>query len=125
MSRIPEDICVEAKEYLRGIISVLNTQEVITPLDDAALELVGYTYHNWLQATKTILKEGQTVKSERGYTKAHPCVKIQLDAQVQLTKLMDSFGLNPKSRKEIVKPKERDSKKTPIDKFLDRTKELR
>jgi P27 family predicted phage terminase small subunit len=123
--KIPEDICKEAQDFLQGVIDVLTVQGVITSLDDGGLELFGYTYHTYIQATKTLLREGYTVTSERGYTKAHPCVKIQLDAQVQLTKLMDSFGLNPRSRKEIVKPKERDGKKTPIDKFLDKTREYR
>lgn len=120
---IPKGICLEAKEYMKGIISVLKKQEIITSLDTASIELIAYTYHTYITATKTLLSEGYEVKSERGYMKAHPAVKTQLDAQVQLTKLLDSFGLSPKARKDIIKSKEKTH--SPIDDFINRTREVR
>jgi hypothetical protein len=38
---------------------------------------------------------------------------------------MDSFGLNPRARKEISKPKERTEVLTDIDIFLNKNKEVR
>jgi len=63
-----------------------------------------------------------TVKSKSGEVKAHPCVKIQLDATIQLTKLFEAFGLTPKSRKELAKPKEKEGKLSPMDIYLSNAK---
>ena len=63
-------------------------------------------------------------KSPRGELKAHPCVKIQLDSQVQLNKMMDSFGLSPKARKEISKPTEKSEANSPIQNFLESKKKV-
>lgn len=115
---IPPDICQEAQDFLRNLYKLLNKQEILTSLDDAAMTLIGNTYHNYIQATRILQQDGFTIKSPRGEIKSHPAVKIQLDAQIQLDKLMDKFGLNPKSRKEISKPKEKAGKLSPIDTFL-------
>jgi len=122
---IPPDICPEAKKFLQELIDVMESQAIITSMDSAAIELIGYTYHSYITATKVLLKDGYISTSTNGFTRPHPCVKIQLDAQIQLTKLFDAFGLNPKARKEVHKPKERAEKLSPIDVFLENQKDSR
>jgi P27 family predicted phage terminase small subunit len=116
-------LCDEAKVFLDNLYLLLNEQDILTSLDDSAMNLIGNTYHNYIQATKLIQTEGMIITSPRGEKKAHPAVKMQLDAQIQLDKLMDKFGLNPKARKEISKPKEREGILSPMDIFLSKTKE--
>ncbi len=122
--KIPDGICSEAQEYIREFVKLMDKQNIMTSLDEATVELIGYTYHNFITAQKTILKEGQTITSPRGEIKAHPCVKIALDSQIQLDKLTSAFGMNPKARKEIAKT-EKDQKKSPIAEFIDKQKEVR
>ena len=116
------ELCPEAKKYLVDLRKVLKDSEVLTSLDDNALEMIGSSYHNYIEATKILREEGLIVRSKNGDVKAHPCVKIQLDASIQLTKLFESFGLTPKSRKELAKPKEKEGKLSAIDVFLTRKK---
>jgi len=116
------DLCPEAKKYLVDLRKVLKDSDVLTSLDDNALEMIGSSYHNYIEATKILREEGLIFKSKSGEIKAHPCVKIQLDASIQLTKLFESFGLTPKSRKELAKPKEKEGKLSPMDIYLSNAK---
>lgn len=114
------NLCPEAQEFLDNLTSLLKVQEISTSLDESALRLIGNTYHTYITATKFLLENPKNylIESPRGETKAHPFVKIANDSQIQLDKLMDKFGLNPKSRKEIHKPKEKANEQSPLDKFL-------
>jgi len=111
-------LCPEAQAFKDNLYKILKDQDVLTSLDDAAMNLIGATYHNYIMATQIIQSEGLIITSPRGEMKAHPAVKVQLDSQIQLDKLMDKFGLNPKSRKEISKPKETRPAETEADKFF-------
>jgi P27 family predicted phage terminase small subunit len=119
---VSSGICSEAQLFLTNLTTLLKSQEILTSLDEDTLQLIGNTYHNYIEATKVIQQDGMLITSPRGEKKAHPCIKIQLDAQIQLNKMMDSFGLSPKARKELSKPKEKGKELTPIDVFLQSTK---
>jgi P27 family predicted phage terminase small subunit len=119
---INSTICPEAQSFIDNLTTLLKKQNILTSLDEDTLRLIGNTYHSYITATNILLKDGYLIKSPRGELKAHPCVKIQLDAQIQLNKMMDSFGLSPKSRKEISKPKERSKEESDIVKFLKNSK---
>lgn len=119
---IPASICEEAKTFLSNLIDLLEEQNILTSLDHSAIELLGYTYDNFIKATRIIQQKGLTHYSPRGETKSRPEVKIQLDSLIQINKIMDSFGLTPGARKEVSKPKERERELTPMDVFLKKTK---
>ena len=121
---ISSTLCPEAQAFIKNLYTLLNKQEILTSLDDSAMNLIGGTYHNYIEATKILQKEGMLITSPRGERKAHPCIKIQLDAQIQLDKLMDKFGLNPKARKEITKPKEKAKEESDIAKFIKSKKKV-
>lgn len=121
--RIPESIGEEARLFLTNLIDLLEEQDILTSLDHSALELLGYTYDNYIKATRVIQVKGFTLRSPRGEEKSRPEVKIQIDSLIQINKIMDSFGLNPRARKEISKPKEREQQLNDIDIFLTKTKE--
>ena len=120
---IPLTICEEARNFLTNLIELLEEQDILTSLDTSALELLGYTYDNYIKATRVIQTKGFTLRSPRGEEKSRPEVKIQIDSLIQINKIMDSFGLNPRARKEISKPKEREQHLTDIDIFLTKNKE--
>lgn len=116
-------LCPEAQNFLTNLRKLLKDNEVLTSLDDSAMNLLGDVYHNYIQATQILREEGLITKSAKGDVRAHPAVKIQLDAQIQLTKLFDSFGLTPKARREMFKPKDKEGTLSPIDIFLKATKD--
>jgi len=115
-------LCPEAQAFLDNLTTLLREQNILTSLDEDTLKLIGNTYHNYIEATNILYNEGMLITSPRGERKAHPCIKIQLESQIQLNKMMDSFGLSPKSRKEISKPKERAKEDSDIVKFLKESK---
>jgi P27 family predicted phage terminase small subunit len=127
---IPKGISLKAKRYMRDLIGVMEDKGVNTTLDSAAIQLIGQTYHNYIEATETLKnnEEGmyQTVETQAGSSlKAHPAVKVQLDSQVQLTRLLMEFGLTPKSRGELRKDSEKeDDKASPLTVLFDRKREV-
>lgn len=123
--RIPETICLEAKRFLTDLVDLLEEQGILTSLDHSVIELLGYTYDNYIKSTRIVQTKGLTLTSPRGEIKSRPEVKIQVDSLIQINKIMDSFGLNPRARKEISKPKEREKELSDIDVFLSKTKETR
>lgn len=123
--RIPETICLEAKRFLTDLVDLLEEQGILTSLDHSVIELLGYTYDNYIKSTRIVQTKGLTLTSPRGEIKSRPEVKIQVDSLIQINKIMDSFGLNPRARKEISKPKEREREISDIDVFLSKTKETR
>jgi len=123
--RIPETICLEAKRFLTDLVDLLEEQGILTSLDHSVIELLGYTYDNYIKSTRIVQTKGLTLTSPRGEIKSRPEVKIQVDSLIQINKIMDSFGLNPRARKEISKPKERERELSDIDVFLSKTKETR
>lgn len=121
---VSSNLCPEAQRFLDSLTTLLNKEDVLTSLDDEAMQLIGNTYHTYIKATQFLQADpgNYLIESPRGELKAHPFVKIANDAQIQLDKLMDKFGLNPKSRKEIHKPKEKAERKSPLDNFLENTR---
>ena len=119
-----DGICKEAQVFLTNLTSLLKSQDILTSLDEDTLQLMGNCYHNYIESTKIIQSEGMLITSPRGEKKAHPCIKIQLDSQIQLNKMMDSFGLSPKARKELSKPKEKAKDESDIAKFLKKNKKV-
>lgn len=104
--KIPTKICLEAKQYMKGLLQQLEEHQIgVNGLDHLALEQIAYTYHTWAVARKAVLKEGYILKEKNarnaGVSKPHPAVKIMYDANAQLTKLVQLFGLSPKSRGSI------------------------
>jgi len=115
-------LCPEAQSFLNNLRKLLKDNDVLTSLDESALILLGDVYHNYSESTRILRDEGLITKSAKGDVRAHPAVKIQLDAQIQLTKLFESFGLTPKARKELLKPKEKEGKLSPMDIYLSNAK---
>lgn len=100
----PSAIGGKAKKFMRELMVVLEDKNINTALDKAAISLIAHTYDNYIKATEILEHDGLTIYQYSGASKnirAHPAVKIQLDAQIQLTKLLVEFGLTPKSRKDI------------------------
>jgi len=105
---IPSNITDKAKRFMKELLIVLEDKNIHTTLDKTAISLLAHTYDNYIKATEMLEHDGLTLynyTSAGKNMKAHPAVKIQLDAQIQLTKLLIEFGLTPKSRRDIASDK--------------------
>ena len=122
--KAPSDVCKEAKEYMKTVISKLEQTRVLEDVDIAALDMLARNYSMFINASKQIEKEGTTFINTQGNVTKHPAVTIAKEAQVQAVKIMQEFGLTAKSRSKLPKldKKEEDS---PLETFVKKAKELK
>ena len=90
----------EANQLKQELIKIIGEGN-----NTLAVNLLVTTYNNYLDACEHLETEGK-VLMETDYngnpkTKPNPWVKIQLDSQIQLLKLIQEFGLTPKSKKKL------------------------
>lgn len=88
---------------MKALLKELVEQQIgVNGLDNIALDQLAYTIHTYSVARKEVMKEGFVVKetNARNTTirKPHPAVKIMYDSNAQMIKLLQQFGLTPKSR---------------------------
>ena len=122
--KAPSDVCKEAKEYMKTVISKLEETRVLEDVDIAALDMLARNYSMFINASKQIDKEGTTFINTQGNVTKHPAVTIAKEAQVQAVKIMQDFGLTAKSRSKLPKleKKEEDS---PLESFVKKAKEIK
>lgn len=122
--KAPSDVCKEAKEYMKTVISKLEQTRVLEDVDIAALDMLARNYSMFINASKQIEKEGTTFINTQGNITKHPAVTIAKEAQVQAVKIMQEFGLTAKSRSKLPKleKKEEDS---PLESFVKKAKEIK
>ena len=122
--KAPSDVCKEAKEYMKTVISKLEETRVLEDVDIAALDMLARNYSMFINASKQIEKEGTTFINTQGNVTKHPAVTIAKEAQVQAVKIMQQFGLTAKSRSKLPKleKKEEDS---PLESFVKKAKEIK
>ena len=118
------DVCKEAKEYMKTVISKLEETRVFEDVYIAALDMLARNYSMFINASKQIEKEGTTFINTQGNVTKHPAVTIAKEAQVQAVKIMQEFGLTAKSRSKLPKleKKEEDS---PLESFVKKAKEIK
>jgi len=88
---------------MKQILTEMESQNIgVTQLDQLALDQLAWTIDTYTTARKAVQEESHVVKetNARNTTirKPHPAVKIMYDSNAQLIKLMQLFGLTPKSR---------------------------
>lgn len=66
-----------------------------------ALDMLSTQYLIYLKCREKVLTEGVTVVNPRGGFDKHPLLKQITDSQIQIVKLINEFGLSPKSEARI------------------------
>ena len=120
--KIPSDIEKEAKDYIKDVLDMLDSNGVIENVDNAALTMLARNYSMFIKANKQLEKEGLTVTSDRGNIAAHPAIKIAKDAQTQAMKVMAEFGLTAKARTKLPKLDANTGNDTPLEAFIKNSK---
>lgn len=77
---------------------------LLTASDFRALELLTETLVPEAQSRETLDREGLTIATGSGESKAHPALRELSDARAQAARLLDAFGLSPRGRQLIDAP---------------------
>lgn len=123
--KIPTDIEKEAKDYMKDVIQMLDSNGLMKNVDTAALTMLARNYSMFIKASKQLERDGLTVTSDRGNISPHPAIKIAKDAQIQAMKVMEKFGLTAKDRTKIAKLNSGDKELSPLEQFVKNSKEVR
>lgn len=71
----------------------------ITPHWDGLLQMLAVQVDLYNQCKEQIKQDGLMVQDRFGGSVKHPLLKVQTDALIQIGKLSQDFGLNPRSLK--------------------------
>ncbi|MCD7711405.1 MAG: phage terminase small subunit P27 family [Firmicutes bacterium] len=123
--KIPSDICKEAKDYVKDVLQRLEESGVLENVDTAALDMLARNYSMFIGASKQIEREGATITNVQGNIVKHPAVTIAKDAQVQVVKIMQEFGLTAKARTKLPKLDKKEEEDSPLETFVKTAKEVR
>lgn len=62
-----------------------------------SLQMLENNLSIFFQCKEQIKKDGLMILNRFGVYEKHPLLKVQVDAQIQIIKLLNEFGLTPKS----------------------------
>ena len=74
----------------------------VSPEWEQPLEILADNLELYQQCKESIKNDGLLLVAKNGAYTKNPLIKVQLDAQVQITKFLSEFGLTPKAQSRIV-----------------------
>lgn len=83
------------RKYLKEKYGKVNTEW------ETILEILGDNLELYQQCKTSIKNDGLLLVAKNGAYTKNPLIKVQLDAQIQITKLLTEFGLTPKAQSKI------------------------
>lgn len=83
------------RKYLREKYGKVNTEW------EQVLEILADNLELYQQCKSSIKNDGLLLVAKNGAYTKNPLIKVQLDAQIQITKLLTEFGLTPKAAAKI------------------------
>ncbi|WP_254608128.1 phage terminase small subunit P27 family [Burkholderia lata] len=92
-----------ATEWVR-VAPLVVSLGLLSGSDLRALELLAETLATEAQLRETLDREGLTIATGTGGSKAHPALRALSDARAQAARLLDAFGLSPRGRQAIDAP---------------------
>lgn len=117
---LPVKLQKEVNSYINKVVDFLNKEEKIKEVDEMGLNLLATNYQIYLMALKDITENGISSTGSRGNNIPNPSVKIMNDAQIQITKLFEKFGLSPKDREKLKTNSDSDEEESPLTQFFKR-----
>lgn len=105
-----------------SIKDYLSSQELVNDsINEITISLLVSTYEDYKEACKGIKENGLVQKhlTDNGFEtiKPNPYVKIKIDCQIQILKMLQELGLTPKSKR-LLQNKVESNDDNPIDKFF-------
>lgn len=89
-------------KYLTNVRKYLKEKYgKVSPEWEQPLDILADNLELYQQCKESIKKDGLMLVARNGAATKNPLIKVQLDAQIQITKLVNEFGLSPKSASKI------------------------
>ncbi len=88
----------EVQKQMQTIINFLIEKYTVLQSEwTIALQMLANNLHIFQLCSTQIAKDGIMLLNRFGVYEKHPLLKVQNDAQIQIVKLLNEFGLTPKS----------------------------
>ena len=96
-------------EYTQSTVKYLNNVKKylkekygkVSPEWEQPLDILADNLELYQQCKESIKNDGLLLLAKNGAYTKNPLIKVQLDAQVQITKFLSEFGLTPKAQSKI------------------------
>ncbi|EKY6155086.1 phage terminase small subunit P27 family [Escherichia coli] len=102
---LPSHFSKRAKYWHKRVAEELAQMQVLTGMDERALELLIEAYDEYRQHIETLEEEGYTYKttSTEGAPsiKMHPAAALKADAWKRIRAMLTEFGMTPASRTKV------------------------
>jgi P27 family predicted phage terminase small subunit len=97
----PSHLDAVAKAEWRRVVPLLAQCGLLTSIDRAALAAYCQCWARWIEAERTVAKEGSLIEASSGYLMPHPCLAIAHRAVCQMQNFMTEFGMTPSARSRV------------------------
>lgn len=101
-SKIGNKYEMETQDYMFAINKYLRKK--YGEISDewlGALMMLADNYNTFIQCKNQITIDGLMITDRFNVLVKHPLIKVQIDAQIQVVKLLNEFGLSPKSASKL------------------------
>lgn len=89
-------------KYLTNVRKYLKEKYgKVSPEWEQPLEILADNLELYQQCKESIKKDGLMLVAKNGAMTRNPLIKTQMDAQIQITKLLAEFGLTPRAQSKI------------------------
>ena len=97
-----KEFSVPTAKYLNAVEKFLTTKYgAVNDEWKQPLIMLANNVEMYYQCADIIKRDGLIVTAKNGYPSKNPAILIQIEAQKQINKLLDSFGLTPKAAAKI------------------------
>ncbi len=96
------DYSISTVKYLNAVRKYLKEKYgKVNSEWEQILEILADNLELYQQCKASIKNDGLMLVAKNGAYTKNPLIKVQLDAQIQITKLLTEFGLTPKAAAKI------------------------
>lgn len=97
-----KEFSVQTAKYMLAVEKYLNNKYgAVNDEWKQPLIMLANNVEMYYQCSDIIRRDGLIVTAKNGYPSKNPAILIQIEAQKQINKLLDSFGLTPKAAAKI------------------------
>lgn len=101
MPTCPTWLTAEAKAEWKRIVPDLTESRVLSKADRATVAAYCQAWADYVEAHKSIVKDGATFVTPKGYIAKNPMVTIRNESRLAMLRYAQELGLTPASRSKV------------------------
>ncbi|KAA6338634.1 hypothetical protein EZS27_013377 [termite gut metagenome] len=119
MKNINTDYSPETQKFEQSVRKFLKKKfGTINKEWEGSLAMLFTNYETFIICKHTIKTDGLTITDRFKTIIKHPLLKVQIDSQIQIVKLLGEFGLTPKALMKLDKQDGTEDNNDPLNEFL-------